>query len=243
MIDRADAVVNLSGASIARWPRTRSYRRTLVSSRLDPTGTLVKAVAASPEPPALLSASAMGWYGTDRGDEVLPETADPGEGPLADLTHAWESATAPAAEAGARVSLLRTSLVMHASGGALKPMLPAFRLGAGAQLGSGRQYMSYISRLDWVRAVLHILDQGLTGPVNLATPHPATNAEFTDTLGDVLSRPTFLRAPGLALKAALGGLADDLLGSLRLEPAVLTDSGFTFEHPDLTSALTWSVPD
>lgn len=243
IIDRADAVVNLSGASIARWPRTRSYLRTLMSSRIEPTSTIVKAIVNSPEPPMLLSASAMGFYGTDRGIEVLPETADAGPGPLAEITHAWEAATAPAAEAGARVSHLRTSLVLHASGGALKPMLPAFKLGAGAKLGSGQQYMSFISRDDWVRAVIHLLENDLAGPFNLSTPTPVTNAEFTDTFGDVLGRPTVLKAPGFALKAALGGLAGDLLGSLRLQPSALAGAGFEFEHPDLKSALQAALAD
>jgi uncharacterized protein (TIGR01777 family) len=238
LVDRADAVVNLSGATIARWPRTRSYKKELWSSRVDATTTLARAVAASDSPTVLLSGSAMGIYGTDRGDTRLTEGATPGDGFLADLCLAWEAATAPAQDAGQRVVLLRTGLPLAADGGLLGPLLLPFKAGLGPRLGNGRQYMSVMSRRDWVRAVAFLLERDdLSGPVNLALPEPPTNAEFTDALGDALGRPTFLVAPAPVLRAGLGALSDDLLGSLRLVPNALEAAGFTFRDPDLRSAL------
>jgi uncharacterized protein len=238
VIDRADAVVNLSGASIGRWPRTARYRKELMASRVDATTTLARAIAASDSKPALLSGSAMGWYGADRGDEVLTEQSEPGPGFPAEVAQRWEEAVAPAREAGSRVVLLRTALVLGQGGGLLGPLLPVFKLGGGARLGSGHQHMSLVSMTDWLRAVTFLLEQPqLSGPFNIVMPEPVTNAQFTDALGDALGRPTFLVAPSFALKAALGSVADDLLGSIRLEPVALRDAGFTFEHPDLESAL------
>ena len=237
LIDRADAVVNLSGAPISQWPRTANRRREILASRLGATTTLARAVAKAPTPPVLLSGSGMSWYGVDRGTERLDESEGPGQGFLADVSQQWEAAAQPAIDAGARTCFLRTSLVLDASGGVLRLMLPAWRLGGGARLGSGEQRMSLITRDDWVRAVAHLLDHEISGPVNLSMPATVTNAEFTDALADVLHRPTFLVAPAFAVRAVLGGLADDLLGSLDVAPAALEASGFTFEAPDLTTAL------
>lgn len=238
VIDAADAVINLSGASISRWPRTRAYRQELLDSRTSPTSVIAQAIAKSPTPPVLLSGSAMGFYGGDRGDEVLTEASSPGTGFLADIVQAWESAAAPAVEA-TRVVVLRTSLVLDKRGGLLKLMLVPFKLGGGAKLGPGTQYMSLISLQDWLRAVQFLLESPTaSGPYNLTMPQAQTNAEFTDALGEALHRPTFLTAPSFALKAALGnGIAKDLLGSLRLSPKALTDAGFEFKHPDLQSML------
>lgn len=238
VIDDADVVVNLSGASISRWPRTRSYRQELLDSRTGPTSTIAKAIATSPTPPALLSGSAMGFYGGDRGDEVLTESSPPGEGFLADIVTAWEAAAAPAVES-TRVAFLRTSLVLDRRGGILKLMQIPFKLGGGATLGSGKQYMSVISLQDWVRGVEFLAQStSASGPFNLATPSSQTNGDLTEQLGRALNRPTFLKAPSFALKAALGtSIADDLLGSLRLAPKALTEAGFTFDHPDLRSTL------
>lgn len=238
VIDSADVVVNLSGASISRWPRTRAYKQELLDSRTSPTSTLAQAIAKSPTPPALLSGSAMGFYGGDRGDEVLTESSLGGTGFLADIVQAWEAAAAPAVET-TRVAFLRTSLVLDKSGGILKLMQIPFKLGGGAKLGPGTQYMSIISLQDWLRAVTFIAESPTTsGPFNLTTPSSQTNADLTDELGRALHRPTFLKAPSFALKAALGtSIASDLLGSLRLSPAALTRAGFTFEHPDLRSTL------
>lgn len=244
LIDRADAVVNLSGASIARWPRTSSYKKELWLSRVDATTTLAKAVAASDSPTVLLSGSAMGIYGADRGQEPLTEGAAHGDGFLADLCVAWEAAAEPAVQAGQRVCLLRTGLPLDDEGGLLGPMLLPFKAGLGPRLGKGTQRMSVMSRRDWVRAVAFLLERDdLSGPVNLSLPDAPTNAEFTDALGDALGRPTFLVAPAPALKVALGALSDDLLGSLRMVPAALQAAGFVFEDPDLRSALASALAD
>jgi uncharacterized protein (TIGR01777 family) len=242
VIEGADAVVNLSGSSISKWPRTKGRKRELLQSRLCATTTLAKAVAAAPSPPALISGSAMAWYGSDRGAEVLAEASSPGQGFLADVVHAWEEAAQPAIDGGARVCFIRTSLVLDANHGILALMLPAWKLGGGAKLGDGRQYMSLISLNDWLRAVTFLIESpDAKGPFNVAMPSASTNAEFTDALGNAVHRPTFLAAPKFALKAVLGGAADDLLGSLRLSPAALLDAGFSFEQPDLTSVLASAV--
>ncbi|MGH3459669.1 TIGR01777 family oxidoreductase [Aeromicrobium sp.] len=238
VIDRSDAVVNLSGATVARWPRTSRYRRELLASRIDATTTLARAVAASDSHPALLSGSAMGIYGPDRGDEVLTESSELGSGFLSEVVQRWELATAPAADAGSRVCFLRTTLALDPKGGLLAPLLPMFKLGAGARLGSGRQFMTMVSLHDWLRAVTFLLEQPeASGPFNIGMPEAPTNARFTDALGDALRRPTVLVAPTIVLKAVLGAVSDDLLGSLRVEPAALIKAGFTFEHPDIDSAL------
>lgn len=241
LIDRADAVINLSGSPISQWPRTSKRKQEILDSRITATSTLATAIAQSTTPAVLLSGSGMSWYGVDRSDEVLTETSSPGEGFLAEVSQQWEDAAAPAVEAGARTCFLRTSLVLDSAGGVLALMLPAWKLGGGATLGSGRQYMSLITRTDWIRAVTHLVDSDVSGPVNLAMPDAVINAEFTDALGHAVHRPTFLKAPAFAVRAALGGLADDLLGSLRLTPQVLTDTGFSFESPDLPSALAAAI--
>jgi uncharacterized protein len=238
VIDRADAVVNLSGATVARWPRTGRYKRELLASRIDPTTTLARAVAASENPPTLLSQSAMGLYGPDRGDEVLTERSEPGTGFLSELVQRWEAAAHPAVEAGARVCWMRTTLPLDRNGGLLGPLVPMFKLGAGARLGSGRQFMTMVSLSDWLRAVTFLIeDPDASGPFNIGMPKPPTNAEFTDALGRALNRPTVLVAPTIVLKTTLGAVADDLLGSLRVDSAALRDAGFTFEHADVESAL------
>ena len=239
VIDRADAVVNLSGASVARWPRTEKRRKLILESRTSATGTLAKAVAASANPPALISSSGMSYYGIDCGSEVLTEqTGAADSGFLPSVVQAWEAAAAPAIEAGARVCFTRTTLALKADEGLLRFMLPFWKLGLGARLGPGRHYMSFISLNDWVRAATLLIESpDLSGPFNFSAPVPVTNAEFTDTLGDVVHRPTFLVAHRFANKLALGSMADDLLGSMRVSPAALVDAGFTFAEPDLRSAL------
>ena len=238
VIDRADAVVNLSGSSVGRFPRTGRVRRELLSSRIDATTTLARAVAASESKPALLSGSAMGIYGPDRGDEILTETSELGTGFLSEVVQRWELAAQPAADAGARVCWLRTTLPLDRRGGLLGPLIPLFKLGAGARLGSGRQYMAMVAMHDWLRAVTFLLEHPTaSGPFNIAMPKPPTNAEFTDALGKALHRPTLLVAPTLVLKTVLGGVADDLLGSLRVDSAALRDAGFMFDYADVESAL------
>jgi uncharacterized protein (TIGR01777 family) len=238
LIDRADAVVNLTGAPISKWPRTAKTKDEIRSSRLAATTTLAKAVAASSTPTVFISGSGMSWYGTDRGDDELTEASSAGSGFLAEVSQAWEAAAAPAVEAGARTCFVRTSLVLSKDGGVLKLMLPAWKLGGGARLGSGRQHMSLISLHDWVRGVEFLLEHDdASGPFNFSMPAAVTNAEFTDALGDAVHRPTFLAVPGFAVRAVLGGISDDLLGSLQVSPAGLTSAGFTFADPDLPATL------
>jgi hypothetical protein len=237
VIDSADAVVNLSGEPIAHWPPTESWRRELVRSRLSATETLVRAISAAPTPPVLLSASGAGYYGPDRGDEALTESSAPGAGFIPQLVVDWEASALAAASAGSRVVLLRTGLPLHRSGGVMKPMLPAFKLGLGAKLGDGAQYFPVVSLTDWCRAVEHVLSTDFSGPVNIALPEAPTNAEFTDALGRALHRPTVVRVPATPVKLALGSLASAVLGSLRLRPQALLDAGFEFGHPTLEEVV------
>ncbi len=241
----ADAVISLSGAGIGdkRW--TPAYKRLLVDSRVQPTSTLAAALAALPadvRPRSFLSASAVGYYG-DRGDEELTESAAVGTGFLADLVHRWESATRLASDAGVRVATLRTGLVLSASGGLLKRLIPVFKIGAGGKLGSGRQYQAWISLADEISAIRHVLlAEQLYGPVNLVGPAPARNAEFSAELGRVLHRPAIFPTPAVALRLALGEFADEgVLASQRVLPQKLAGTGYQFEHGDLRSALSWAV--
>jgi uncharacterized protein (TIGR01777 family) len=241
----ADAVISLSGAGIGdkRW--TPDYRAFLRTSRLGPTGTIAAALSALPaedRPASWLSASAIGYYG-ERGDQPLPESATAGTGFLADLVAQWEAATAPAAKAGVRVVQLRTGLVLAASGGMLKRLVPLFKLGVGGKLGSGRQYQSWISLADELSAVEYLLgDPSIDGPVNLVAPAPVRNEDFAAELGRVLHRPAFLPAPKLALELVIGGFADEgVLASQRVVCERLADSAFEFQHADLRSALEWAI--
>lgn len=238
-LDGVDAVVNLSGAPIAHWPWTPSYRTTLLESRTATTRTLVSAITALDGPlPALVNGSATGYYGKDRGDEELDESSAPGEGFLADVVKQWESATGPAADAGARVVLLRTSPVLDRRGGALKIMKVPFTFGVGGRLGDGRQWFPSIGLEDWVSAVTRaITDASMSGPYNLVAPEPATNADLTAQLGKRLHRPTVMRVPAFALKTVLGELSAQLLGSLKVRPRRLQEAGFVFNNPDLESEL------
>ncbi len=185
-----------------------------------------------------MSGSAMGLYGPDRGDEILTENSEPGTGFLSELVQRWEQATQPAADAGARVCILRTTLPLDPKGGLLGPLVPMFKLGAGARLGTGRQYMAMVSLHDWLRAVTFLIEHPTaSGPFNIGMPEPPTNAEFTDALGDALHRPTVLVAPTIVLRTVLGSVADDLLGSLRLDSLALREAGFTFDHENIREAL------
>jgi hypothetical protein len=234
----ADAVINLTGANIGR-PWTPGYRRVLRSSRLDTTATLARALAELPDegrPATLLNASAVGWYG-DTGDRATTEDAPAGDGFMADLCREWEAATAPAEEAGVRVVRLRSTPVLH-RGALLKPQVPIYRLGLGGRLGSGRQWVAWIALPDWLAAAQLLLGRAdLAGPVNLVSPGIVTNADFTAALARAVHRPAVLRVPGFALRVALDGLADEVLFSHRVVPAVLDRVGFRFGHPDLDGAL------
>ena len=238
VIDSADVVVNLSGESITHWPPTKRWQEKVLASRVSATSTLARAIAHAPKPPSLLSASGMSYYGADRGDEILTETSDAGDGLLSEVVHAWEAAAETAAEAGAHVCLLRTTAALDRTGGLLKAMLPAFRIGLGARIGDGQQFMSVISRDDWVRAVTFLAERDdLSGPFNLAMPDDTTNDQFTEALAAAVGRRRLLVAPRPILRVASGPLADDFLGSLRVRPKALVDAGFSFNHPDLASLL------
>ena len=233
-----DAVIHLSGAPIAGRPWTKARKAELRSSRIQSTKTLVAALgkAATP-PPVLLSGSAVGWYGGTGAHEV-DESAPAGTGFLASLVRDWEAAARPASQAGLRVVNLRTGVVLSRRGGMLGPLAPLFRFGLGARIGSGTQFISWISLTDHVAAVRFLLDHAdVEGPVNLTAPVPATNAEFTADLARVLRRPAILRVPAPVLRAGLGELSGELLDSKRVVPRRLQEAGFAFRYPGIAGAL------
>ena len=241
VVETADAVVNMAGANVAgkRW--SGAYKREIRDSRVNTTATLAAAIAAAGGVRAFLNASAVGFYG-DTGDRAVDEQSPPGTGFLADVCRDWEAATAPAGNAGVRVVLLRTGILLDRTDGMLKPLLLIFRLGGGGKLGSGEQYFPWISLPDWLDAVRLLLARDdIAGPVNLTGPEPVTNAEFTRALGEVVHRPTLIPVPAFGLRAVLGEFATDALASQRVLPGVLTRAGFTFRHPDVHSALRWAV--
>ena len=235
-----DAVVHLAGESISgRWTRRKKDR--IRDSRVRGTTILCEALARLPadaRPGVLVSASAVGYYG-DRGDDPLTEDAGLGEMFLSDVCRQWEAATATAAEVGVRVAIARFAVVLSARGGALRKMLTPFRIGLGGRVGTGRQYISWIALADAVAAIRRIIDdESLAGPVNVASPNPVTNAEFTAALGRALHRPVLLPTPAFAARLALGQMADELLlASARMVPRKLLDAGFEYRYPDLPEAL------
>jgi len=238
-LEGADAVVHLAGEPVAagRWTAARKAR--IRGSRVKGTQLLCERLAACSAPPkALISASAIGYYGS-RGDEVLNESSAPGEGFLPDVCRDWEAATGVAGAAGIRVVSLRLGLVLSPTGGALAKMLPPFKLGLGGTLGGGAPWMSWIHIDDLVAAIIHSLtDESLQGPVNAVAPAPVTNKTFTKTLGRVLGRPTVFPVPSPILRIALGEMADALLlASARVTPARLIDGDFAFRFPELEAAL------
>lgn len=233
-----DAVVHLAGAGVGdkRW--TAERKQLIRQSRTDGTTAVAEAIAASGHPTELLSASAIGWYG-DTGDRLTDETGQRGQGFLADVVRDWEASTQAAKTAGIRTVHLRTGVVLSADGGALKKQAAVARFGLGAPLGSGGQWCSWISLADEVSAIRHLLTADVEGPVNLVSPAPVTNAEYTKVLNKVLHRPTLpIGVPGFALKAVLGQFAEEgvLIGQ-RLAPTALQRSGYVFAHADLESAL------
>ncbi|WP_113704530.1 TIGR01777 family oxidoreductase [Nonomuraea lactucae] len=239
-IEGVRGVVHLAGAPIAGQRWNAAYKRELVRSRVEGTRTLVGALRELSRPPeVLVSASGVDFYG-DTGDRVVDEQAGKGEGFLADLCERWEGEAREAEELGVRTVRLRTGLVLSGRGGALGRMLPVFRVGLGAPLGSGKQYWSWISEDDWVGATLHVLERPeLSGPVNLTSPSPVTNAEFTRSLGRALRKGTLpMPVPAFALSAGLGEFAREaLLHGHRIVPRKLQDSGYGFAHSGLDEAL------
>lgn len=243
-LDRAnlgavDAVVHLAGENVAAGRWTAARKRALADSRGPATAALCRTLASLPQRPSVLvSASATGIYG-DRGDELLDEASAPGRGFLAEVAQDWERATEPAAAAGIRVVHLRIGLVLDRDGGALARMLLPFRLGIGGRLGSGRQWMSWITRQDLVRVIRFALaNEALRGPVLAVAPHPVTNRDFTRILARVLRRPALLPVPAFALRLLFGELADALLlSSQRALPNRLATAGFQWHEPELEGAL------
>jgi uncharacterized protein (TIGR01777 family) len=237
-LDGADAVVNLTGESIAgaRWTETR--KRILLDSRVLPTRSLAAALPSLSRPPKLVvQGSAVGYYGA-RGEEPITESSDPGHDFLARTAIAWEASAAPFEQSGIRVVVVRTGLVLAADGGVLQRMLPPFRFGAGGPFGDGRAMMPWIHRADWVRMVEWILTLAdATGPFNASAPEPVSNERFTATLARVLHRPAFVRVPAFALRLALGELADAVLTGQAALPARALALGFRFSFPSLEPAL------
>jgi uncharacterized protein (TIGR01777 family) len=236
--DGVDVVVHLAGENIAaRWTADKKVK--IRDSRVRGTRVLCEALARLSTPPkALVSASAIGYYG-DRGEAILTEDSAPGTGFLPEVCRAWEAETAPAGQQGIRVVQLRLGIVLSAAGGALAKMLPPFRLGLGGVLGTGRQYMSWIAIDDVIRTIQHaIVTDALQGPVNAVAPQVVTNREFTKTLGQVLGRPTLFPMPAFAARLMFGEMADALLlASARVQPVKLQAAGYSFRYPELEAAL------
>lgn len=240
VMDAADAVVHLAGAGIGDHRWTDDYKQTVLRSRVDGTTTIATAIARATDPPkVLLSASAVGFYG-ETGDDAVDESASSGTGFLADVVCQWEAATTPAETAGIRVVHLRSGVVLSADGGALGKVLPLFKLGLGGRLGSGRQWMSWIAIADHITALRFLLDRAdLSGAINVTSPEPVRNRDYTKAIGRALHRPALAVVPAPALRAALGGFADEgVLVSQRVVPTRLEDAGFPFTYADIDSALT-----
>ncbi|HEX4320688.1 MAG TPA: TIGR01777 family oxidoreductase [Acidobacteriaceae bacterium] len=238
-LEGVTAAVHLSGANVTARRWTKGYKREMRDSRIQTTRLLAETLAQLSKPPrVLITASAIGIYG-NRGDEILDEDSQRGQGYFPELCTAWETAARPAEEAGIRVVHLRFGMVIGKDGGAMARLSPLFRLGLGGRLGSGKQWMSWVSEADVVAAALFALkNANLAGPVNVVAPEPVTNTEFTRELGRAVHRPALLPAPAFALRLAFGEMADEaLLASSRVIPKRLQQAGFVFAHPTLAEAF------
>lgn len=235
-----DAVVNLAGAGIGDHRWTPAYKELIRSSRVGGTAALAGALAAmdpAGRPRVFVNGSAIGVYG-DTGERAVDESAPAGEGFLPSVCVEWEAAAEPAREAGVRTVLARTGLVVARGGGAWGRLFPLFRAGLGGRLGNGRQYWSFVALHDEVAALRHLLfTDGLSGPFNLTAPHPVTNREVTAAMGRVLRRPALFPVPAPVLRGVLGELASDALGSARVVPSRLLESGFRFAYPEIEEAV------
>lgn len=234
-----DAVINLAGENIASGRWTKTKKKKILESRVDTTKLLSNCLSKLKHPPkVLINASAVGFYG-DHGDSVVTESSLTGSGFLSKVCREWEAATDAARESGIRVVLMRFGTVLAPNGGALSKMVPPFKLGLGGQIGSGKQYMSWVAIDDVMQAILYVIQNAsIQGPVNVVASEPVTNEEFSKTLGEVLDRPTFLTIPAFLAKIAFGELAEEgLLASTRAIPKRLTESGFIFRYPRLKDAL------
>ena len=228
-----DAVIHLAGAGVSdkRW--TKKYKSEILNSRLLGTTTIAKAVAIV-KPQVFISASAIGWYG-ESGNRAVVESDRVGDDFLAAVCREWESAADLAGDV--RTVKLRTGLVLDPTGGALGKMLPIFRFGLGGKLSNGKQWWSWITLHDQIRAIAFLLESKVSGPVNLTSPNPVTNTEFTAGLARAMHRPALFPVPAFALKIVLGGFSAEVLGSKKVMPQVLTEAGFTFDYPHISSAL------
>ncbi len=229
-----DAVIHLAGVGVGdkRW--SKRFKAEILNSRLLGTTAIAKAVA-EVKPQVFISASAIGWYG-DSGNRAVVESDSVGNDFLAAVCREWEGAADLAGEV--RTVKLRTGLVLDPTGGALGRMLPLFRFGLGGKLGSGKQWWSWITLHDVVRAIVFALEHPVSGPINLTTPNPVTNQEFTAALARAMNRPALFPAPAIALKIALGGFSSEILGSKKVMPNALSDAGFIWDYPHITNALT-----
>jgi uncharacterized protein (TIGR01777 family) len=228
-----DAVIHLAGVGVGdkRW--SKKYKAEILNSRLLGTTAIANAVA-EVKPQVFISASAIGWYG-ESGNRAVIESDRAGDDFLAAVCREWEGAADLAT--GVRTVKIRTGLVLDPTGGALGKMLPLFRLGLGGKLGSGKQWWSWITLHDVIRAISFILEKPISGPVNLTSPNPVTNQEFTSALARAMHRPALFPAPAIGLKIALGGFSSEILGSKKVLPQSLTDAGFTWDYPHVSSAL------
>lgn len=238
-LEAHDAVIHLAGESVSEGRWTDEKKRCIRDSRVKGTRLLVETLTRlNQSPKVLLSASAIGYYGENRGDEILMEESAAGNDFLADVCREWEAEAARAKDFGMRVVLLRTGIVLSPKGGALAKLLPVFKFGIGGNLGDGRQFMSWIALDDQIAAIRFALEnETVRDAVNLTAPHPVTNAEFTETLGRVLSRPTFFSVPSFAMRLAFGEMAAAVLGSLRVLPKKLEAAGYEFKFPELETVL------
>jgi len=238
-LEGVEAIVHLAGESVASARWTNEQKRRIRDSRVISTRNLVDAIAGlAHRPRVLVNASASNFYGSDRGDEHLTEQSSPGNGFLADVCQAWENQAIRAKEYGLRVAQVRTGVVLSADGGALREMLPPFKLGVGGRLGTGRQWFPWIHIDDIVGIYRHtLITPSICGPINGIAPGIVDNQEFTRTLASVLHRPVFIPVPNLALRILLGEMADLLLGSLHIDPEVALASGYQFRFERLRPAL------
>jgi uncharacterized protein (TIGR01777 family) len=229
-----DAVIHLAGVGVGdkRW--SKKYKSEILNSRLLGTTAIAHAVN-EVKPQVFISASAIGWYG-ESGNRSVVESDRVGDDFLAAVCREWEGAADLVTDV--RTVKIRTGLVLDPTGGALGKMLPLFRLGLGGKLGNGKQWWSWITLHDVIRAITFLLESKVSGPVNLTSPNPVTNQEFTSALARAMHRPALFPAPAIALKIALGGFSSEILGSKKVMPQVLTDAGFTWDYPHITNALT-----
>ena len=229
-----DAIIHLAGVGVGdkRW--SKKYKSEILNSRLLGTTAIAHAVN-EVKPQVFISASAIGWYG-ESGNRSVIESDRVGDDFLAAVCREWEAAADLVTDV--RTVKIRTGLVLDPTGGALGKMLPLFRLGLGGKLGNGKQWWSWITLHDVIRAITFLLEKNVSGPVNLTSPNPVTNQEFTSALARAMHRPALFPAPAIALKIALGGFSSEILGSKKVVPQALTDAGFTWDYPHITNALT-----